>query len=174
MGEPKNLTPDDVIEKIETLSDNDYLKLAQMGRIWCTNIRGWTNNDLFNETITRLLEDKRHVPTDVNFTYALSQIMRSLANEIRVQQTKFTMDVDEEELEIEDNRTTLDTLINQETLAELLERVGNDTTAAEVLKLRAQEFEPNEICSKLSINKTTYDSALKRIRRAVIKELEVK
>jgi DNA-directed RNA polymerase specialized sigma24 family protein len=172
MCEQQNLTPEEIVEKIDDLSDGDYLKLAQMRRVWCNNIRGWSADDLFHETLTRLLEGKRHVPTDVNFTYALANIMRSIASDMREQQTKFTMDVSDEELEIEDTRSTLDSLINEETLIDLQKRVGNDNTAAKVLRLRAQEFSPDEICSKLSIRRTTYDSALKRIRRAVLKESE--
>ena len=99
-------------------------------------------------------------------------IMQSLANERRKQQLKYWVDNDDEQPDLPVDEQALDELLQEESLAALQERVGIDNTATDVLNLCAQGYSPEEICKKLAIKPTTYDSARKRIRRAALKNME--
>lgn len=172
LTQKRNLTVDEIIERIEGLSGHEYLKIADTRLPWSLGLPGWSPDDLFQETLTRLINDERHLRNDIDFTYGLLTIMRSLADERRKQQAKYWLDLDDNELDGQSDEDILEDLIQEEILAEIQKRVGNDNTASDVLQLRAQEFKPDEICEKLSIRKMTYDSALKRISRAVRKYKE--
>jgi len=166
------MTVDEICEAIENLPDLDNLKLINSGKAWAVGLRGCDYEDLINEAFTRLIEDRRHIPMNINFTYGVIRIMQSLANERREQQIGVWVDNDEEQPDRTVDEHALRELIEEETLSALQTRVGNDNTAADVLILRAEGYKPDEICEQLSIKRTTYDSAKKRIRRAVLKEEE--
>jgi DNA-directed RNA polymerase specialized sigma24 family protein len=168
----RNLTVDEIVEAIEGLTDRDYLTIDNIGRIYSLDLRGWDTSDLLQEALTRLVEDRRHLPKNVNFVYGVIEIMRSLADERREQQIKYWIDNDDEMPDRKVDEDALRELIEEETLSALQARVGNDNTAAGVLALRAEGYKPDEICQRLSIKRTTYDSANKRIRRAVLKDQE--
>jgi len=170
--ESRNLTVDEVVKAIEGLSDHDYLKLIAAGRAWAVGLRDLEADDLLHEALTRLVEDRRHMPANINFMYGVMSIMHSLADERRAQQLKFWIDNNDEQPDLTVDEDALRELIEEETLRALTDRVGNDNTAADVLRLRAEGYKPNEICERLSIKRTTYDSANKRIRRAVLKDKE--
>ena len=168
---PRNLTVDEITEQIEALTDHDWLRIVNSGRAWAVGLRGCGSEDLFHESLARLLDGIRHIPNQINFTYGVLKIMQSLADERRKQQAKYWVDNGEESPDLPVDEDSLDFLIQEESLASLQARVGNDNTATNVLDLRAQGYKPAEICTKLSIKKTTYDSANKRIRRAVLTDI---
>lgn len=168
----RNLTVDEVVGEIEALTDHDCLKIVNSGRAWTVGLRGFGSEDLFHEALTRLLEDARHIPSQINFTYGVLKIMQSLADERRKQQVRYWIDNDDEQPDSQIDEDSLEELVQEESLAALQTRVGNDNTAADVLGLRAQGYTAEEICTMLSIKRTTYDSARKRIRRAVLKDME--
>jgi len=172
VAQARNLTIEEVIHCIESLTDHDWLRIVSSGRALAMGLSGWDSEDLFHEAMTRLMEDDRHVPYQINFTYGILKIMQSLANERREQQTKYWLDVDEDQLETPVDHDALDELVQEESLAALQARVGDDNTASDVLNLRAQGYKPDEICTMLSIKRKTYDSANKRIRRAVLKDMK--
>jgi len=168
----RDLAVEEVMDAIAALTDLDMLKIVGAGRAWAADLRGWSSEDLFQETVTRLLADQRHIPSHINFTYGLITIMQSLANERRKQQTKYWVDNDDEQPDLPVDDEALDELLQEESLLALQKRIGNDNTATDVLNLCAQGYEPEETCQLLSIKRTTYDSARKRIRRAVLKNMK--
>lgn len=164
------LSPDEVVQQIEALTEIEYLRLANMRRPWALGLRGWGPDDLFHEALKRLIEGERQAPRNVSITVAVAQIMHSLAHERRVQQAKFMQETADGTVErTEPPQDTVEDLMNAEALVALEARVGNDNTARDVLRLRAEGYDPDEICARLSIKRTTYDSAVKRIRRAILK-----
>ena len=172
VAKARNLTVDEIVDGIESLTDHDWLRIVGSGRAWAMSLRGWGSEDLFHEAMNRLMEDDRHIPSQINFTYGVLKIMQSLADERRKQQIKYWVDNDDDQPDSPVDDDALDELIQEESLAALQTRVGNDNTATDVLNLRAQGYSPDEICTMLSIKHTTYDSAIKRIRRAVLKDME--
>jgi len=172
VAKTRNLTVEEVIDGIAALTNLDLLKIVSAGRAWAADLRSWSSEDLYQETVTRLIADQRHIPSHISFFYGIITIMQSLANERRKQQTKYWVDNDDEQPDLRVDDESLDDLLQEEALVALQERVGNDNTATDVLKLCAQGYEPEEICKSLSIKRTTYDSARKRIRRAVLKNME--
>ena len=168
----RNLTVDEVVGQIEDLTDHDWLKIVNSGRAWAVGLRGFGTEDLFHEALTRLLEDERHIPNQINFTYGVLRIMQSLADERRKQQVRYWVDNDDEQPDLQIDEDSLEELVQEESLAALQTRVGNDNTAADVLSLSAQGYRAEEVCTMLSIKRTTYESARKRIRRAVLKDME--
>lgn len=95
--ESGHLTINEVVEAIEALTDHDYLKLIAAGRAWAVGLRDSEAEDLLHEALTRLVEDRRHMPASINFMYGIMSIMQSLANERREQQMKFWVDNSEEQ-----------------------------------------------------------------------------
>lgn len=172
VAKTQNLTVEEVVENIAALTDHDVLRILTSSRAWAADLRGWSSEDLYQESVTRLLADERHIPSHINFGYGLITIMQSLANERRKQQLKHWVDNDDEQPDLPVDEQAIDELLQEESLAALQERVGIDNTATDVLNLCAQGYSPDEICNKLTIKPKTYDSARKRIRRAVLKNME--
>lgn len=168
--EPRQRTVEEIIEAIESLTDPDYLRFIKAGRAWAADLRDCDAADLLHEALTRLVEGRRHMPESINFTHGVLEIMRSLADERRKQQIKFWANADETQPKKTVDDRALERLIQEHALVALTESVGDDSTAADVLRLRAEGYTPNEICERLSIKRTTYDSANKRIRRAVLRD----
>jgi len=61
----------------------DWIRIEDFSRLLCSNLIGWSANDLMNEAIVRLLDGRRRWPADIHPRTVLNWTMRGIANNVR-------------------------------------------------------------------------------------------
>lgn len=169
MAEPDRLTVAEVSARIQALTEDDYTRILYLANTLMPVTPSMSVDDYLNESITRLLAGERTVPRNQGFLTCLISIMRSLASEASKRQVLTGGVMPEDEAISDGLPDHLQNLIHAETLDQLQRLVIQDQCAVDILKLRAVGHEKKEICTALQIKQTTYESAMKRIHRAVLK-----
>lgn len=168
MTDPDRLSVAEVIEQIKLLNDESYTRILAMTRAFVPVTPSMSLEDFLHESLTRLVEGSRTVPRKQDFTTSVMAIMRSLADEACKRQAIVNGELPEEDEIPGDSTDSTQELILHEQLVQLEGLVSGDPTAVSILRLRATGHDKAEICVQLNIKSTTYDSANKRIRRAVL------
>lgn len=179
------LSAKEVKEQIEALSVPDWIRLKKIARAYSGN--GVEPDDLIQETIARALSNVRNCPRDVNFMKFLANAMKSVAEAQRKKQhpeNKADFSIDDEnnailifdkgdnvlnipqEQAIENKKRT--EKIGQR-LQEVLELFKDDEPAELIIMGKEDGLSAKEIKETFDIDKKTYDTTLRRIRRTIDK-----
>ena len=179
------LSPEEIKERINALSAPDWIRLKKIAYFYSGN--GVEPDDLIQETITRALSNVRNCPRDVDFMNFLANAMKSIAGAQRKKQlpentADFSMDdgnkaqqifdqdnnarVIPQEKAIEDKKRTQKI---EQRLEEVLELFKDDEHATIVFMGKQDELTAREIREEFDIDKKTYDTTLRRIRRTIDK-----
>ena len=169
MTESDRLSVPEVVKRIEALSDDDYLRIVYIVRGMVSVTPSMSVDDYLNEAIARLLSGERTIPRGQDLCTCLITIMRSIANHVCERQARVDGEMPEDDVLSSEANDQLQDLIHAQTLDQLQNLVSQDQCAVDVLQLRAVGHQKEDICAQLNIKPTTYDSAIKRIRRAVLK-----
>lgn len=81
VAEPKQTRePQELLDELATLSDVEKHKLRRIAHIYAAVAGDMDADDLLQEALMKICEDKRHCPVDVDVLVFMKGIIRSLAN----------------------------------------------------------------------------------------------
>ncbi len=152
------------------LSPTDLLRLKAIARLHEWGLppdMGWA--DLLQEALLRLLQGSRKVPAGIATVALVAGIMRSIKDEQwrRLRREAPTMLT---ETEIDPAPDPERILAAQQELRAIFELFAEDPAALQILHGISAGLTPEEICSAAGLSKTDYDSARKRMRRALLRK----
>ncbi|MFE1602001.1 RNA polymerase sigma factor [Methylobacterium sp. ID0610] len=166
----------DLAEALAALSDADLVRLEAVARLRARSVPGLDPADLLHEAVLRALSGARHRPPGLPLTVFLAGCMRSLCQDHwrRLQRERRVMvAAGETRVEAEpdpapqaDPERVLAAAQALRALRGLFER---DATVLAILDGLAQGATPPEIRSRYGLSETTYDTARRRMRRALLR-----
>jgi DNA-directed RNA polymerase specialized sigma24 family protein len=175
------LTPAQVALALNIISRMDFLRLKAIARLHARGLPpdvSW--DDLLQEAFTRAMTGSRRKPQGVPMVAFLAGIMRSLRAEhwrrARGGPAAATLRIDHQRdlsraAELRDPGSDLEQAMLAREQIEAIERLfDGDSVALGIIAGLAEGRSAAQIRSGLQISKTVYDSARKRIRRALLRE----
>ena len=178
-SESRHLAPEEVLERLDSLSPEDKrrLKLIELRRLSGTDFQ---EGLLYQEAVCQALLGERRCPREVSFVAFLAQSMRSIASHRR---KALSRQVPTSKLDGSGNLVDLpiaaDQLDPEETLieweaadvvAEIYKLLEGDDEAQLTIMAIADGKKGKELRDELGIDQARFDYIMKRIRRAVAKK----
>jgi hypothetical protein len=175
----KHLAPGEVLEKLESMSSEDKLRLRLIERRRCAGT-DFQEGHLYSEAVSLTLLGKRKCPCGVPLIAFLLQTMRSLASHRRLQMKKqqsalrASPSSGVSELQVLTNQHNPEAaLIEQEdtdTVAAIYECLAGDDEAQLVIMATALGKKGKELRDEIGIDQAAFDYAMRRIKKAVKKK----
>jgi DNA-directed RNA polymerase specialized sigma24 family protein len=150
------------------VTENDLLRLKAIARVHARGLPpavSW--DDLLQEAFARVMRGSRKKPDDVSMVAFLSGVMRSLRTECwrRVQRES------QHELVGADPAPDPErALMAWQAMHGIILLFADDPVASKIVIGFAEGLSPEEIRIMTGISKTEYDSARRRMRRALLRE----
>jgi DNA-directed RNA polymerase specialized sigma24 family protein len=177
--ECRHLAPEEVLERLDSLSPEDKrkLKLIELRRLSGTDFQAGL---LYQEAVCQALLVERRCPRDVSFVAFLAQSMRSIASHRRKELVRqIPMERDDGAGKRMDLAIAADQLNPEETLiereaADVVEEIyklleGDEEAQLTVLAV-ADGKKGKSLRDELGIDQARFDYIMKRIRRAAAKK----
>jgi RNA polymerase sigma-70 factor (ECF subfamily) len=172
-------TAADAASAIEALSETDLVRLQALARLWSRGLPGgfgWA--DVLNEAVVRVLDGSRVWPLGVPILAFLSGVMRSICDDywrrVRHEQRLLVSRDDQNQPGL--SAEPVDELADPErvavavaTLAEIFRLFATDPIALRIIDGMAGGLTATEICSAYDISALDYDTARRRMRRALMR-----
>jgi DNA-directed RNA polymerase specialized sigma24 family protein len=172
------MTPLQEALALKLVTDMDLLRLKSIARLYARGLPpdiAWT--DLLQEALARVLNGSRRTPEGVPVVAFLAGVMRSIRAEHwrRMQRQRRADEQSPQALTREpelpdpapDPERTLLALQELEAIAKLF---ADDAVALQIIAALADGLSAEEIRTRLGLSRTEYDSARKRMRRALLRE----
>ena len=167
--------PRDVARAIAELTEGDLLRLKVLARLRVRGLPGgvgWA--DLLHETILRALSGARRWPAGVPLMAFLAGVMRSVCSEHwrRARRERQVLVVAEAGVEAADTSPGADQerqVVAAEALAAIYRHFAEDETVLRIMAGLAEGLSAREIRRRHDMTQTEYDTARKRLRRAVLR-----
>jgi RNA polymerase sigma-70 factor (ECF subfamily) len=162
----------DVARAIRTLSDPDLVRLKALARLWSRGLPGglgWV--DVLNEAIVRVLDGSRPWPPGVPLLAFLSGVMRSICLD-HWRRARRELSGDDLDVLAQDAEEVPDperTLAAAQALAEVNRLFANDAQVRKIITGLAEGLGAREICRLYALSEVEYDTARKRMRRALLR-----
>jgi len=177
--ESKHLAPEEVLERLDSLSPQDKrrLKLIELRRLSGTDFK---EGLLYQEAVCQAILGERRCPREVSFVAFLAQSMRSIASHRRkelarqVPITKVDRSGSLIELPIAADQLDPEEMLIEREAADVVAEIyklleGDDEAQLTVLAI-ADGKKGKELRHELGIGQAGYDYIMKRLRRAVAKK----
>lgn len=173
-------TPDELIDLIRQFSDADWVRLQKAARAFARSCP-LEQDDLLQEAIQRALESIRTCPADVHPVRFLAEAMRSIADSERQKSVRKPRPValvsqGEDEAFVDPPDPTPgaeERLSNAQEVAAvgdaLLHLFADDEVAQLILEGRMEGMQGEDLMELVEIDKTTYESKCRLIRRRIDK-----
>jgi DNA-directed RNA polymerase specialized sigma24 family protein len=164
---------------IRTLSDVDLLRLKAIARVWARGLPdglGWA--DVLNEAIARVLDGSRRWPPGVPLLAFLSGVMRSICDDYwrRARRDLGLLVRFEDFVDLaapgEESEPTPDperVLAAGQALAAVDRLFAGDPAVLKIIAGLADGLTAKEICGVYGMSECAYDTARKRMRRAILR-----
>jgi DNA-directed RNA polymerase specialized sigma24 family protein len=164
---------------IRTLSDVDLLRLKAIARAWARGLPdglGWA--DVLNEAIARALDGSRRWPPGVPLLAFLSGVMRSICDDYwrRARRDLGLLVRFEDFVDLaapgEETESTPDperVLAAGQALAAVDRLFAGDPPVLKIIAGLADGLTAKEICRVYGMSECEYDTARKRMRRAILR-----
>jgi hypothetical protein len=175
----KHLAPEEVLERLESFSADDKIRLRLIERRRCAGT-DFQQGQLYSEAVCRALIGKRRCPIDVPLIAFIAQTMRSLASHRRDQMkreqplTKRSQSGDVLDLQVATNQhNPEEALIEQEDIgivAAIYECLEGDDEAQFVIMGIADGKKGKGLRDEIGIDQAAYDYAMRRIKKALKKK----
>ena len=160
--------------RLRALTDADLHRLEQLAGAY--SYGQYDPYELINETVARVLEGRRHWPSDVHPIAFLAKVMSSISKEWAEQQarhpinmeTPLVKDMADGTLLTAKGATTLTPereISARQVLGAIRRRLASDPGALAVFDGRAEGSTPAHIRDSARLDETQYDSAIKKIYR---------
>jgi DNA-directed RNA polymerase specialized sigma24 family protein len=169
----------DTMYAIRALSDVDLLRLKAIARVWARGLPGgvgWT--DVLNEAIARVLDGSRRWPPGVPLLAFLSGVMRSIRDDhwrrarrdldLLVQWDDF-VDLAAPDEETQSPPDPERVLAAGQALAAIDRLFAGDAPVLKIIAGLADGLTAKEICRLYGMSECEYDTARKRMRRAILR-----
>jgi DNA-directed RNA polymerase specialized sigma24 family protein len=168
----------DPVHAIRALSDADLVRLRALARLWSRRLpagHGWA--DLLNEAIARALDGSRQWPPGVPLVSFLSGIMRSICDDqlrrMRRERAVLVRCEDPEDLgaaseEAQSSPDPERILAAAQAVAAIHQMFADDPAALQIISGLAEGLSAREICALSRMSDRDYDTARKRMRRALL------
>ena len=168
-------TAADVARAIQALSDADLVRLKALARLWSRGLPaglGWA--DVLNEAILRALEGTRSWPPGVPLVAFLSGVMRSICDDqwrqLRREALARHGDVTELAASAEDGAPGIErTLAAAQALVEINRLFAGDPPVLKIIAGLSEGLTAREIQQAYRMAERDYDTARKRMRRALLR-----
>ena len=165
----------DVARAIRVLSDTDLVRLKALARLWSQGLPGglgWV--DVLNEAIVRVLDGSRPWPPGVPLLAFLSGVMRSICDDHWRRARRERSGAEEADLDalVEEAQAAPDqerTLAAAQALAEVNRLFANDPAARKIIAGLTEGLDAREIRRLYDLSELEYDTARKRMRRALLR-----
>jgi DNA-directed RNA polymerase specialized sigma24 family protein len=159
----------------------DLLRLKALARLYARGLPpdvDW--EDLLQEALTRVLVGTRAVPADVKPVAFIAGVMRSLRSEHRrrFQRSRRHTGPDHPEphaasrdVDVRDETALPERILNaRQELAQIQRLFADDPVVLGIIDGLAAGLEPEQIRSQFNLTSTAYDTARRRMRRALLRE----
>ena len=176
------LTPAEFRSALETLSQIDQISLHRQASARAQGT-GMEPNDLFQEAVTRSLEENggRNCPRDVKVATFLDNVMRSIASHAREKQKRETPSSASKGDEHDPIVTTSDPTPSPEEIvtgrldtlkmvAQIVAMFDDDPKAQAIVIGKMEGWSPHMICEVEPMSDKEYAAANKRMRRTLRRE----
>jgi RNA polymerase sigma-70 factor (ECF subfamily) len=163
----------DVARALHALSDADLVRLKALARLWSRGLPGgfgWA--DVLNEAIVRVLDGSRPWPPDVPLLAFLSGVMRSICDDLWRRARREPVVDDLADLVVSVEGTSPDaerTLAAAQALAEVHQLFAADPCALKIIAGIGEGLSAREICQLYGMSERDYNTARKRMRRALLR-----
>lgn len=166
----------DVARALRSLSNGELARLKALARLWSRGLPGglgWT--DILNEAIVRALNGARPWPPDVPLLAFLSGVMRSICDEHwrRARRELAWVVHDGDMADIGDDAAAPPDAERVTAAAQAVAAIHRlfsaDATALKIIAGLAEGMTASEICCAYGLSEREYDSARKRMRRALLR-----
>jgi DNA-directed RNA polymerase specialized sigma24 family protein len=174
------LRPSQTALALNLLSRMDLLRLKAIARVYARGLPSEvTWEDLLQEALTRVIVGSRHRPQGVPMVAFVAGVLRSLRAEhwrraCRESGGDARLRIDHEHdasLALSDPTPGPERALSaRQELSAIRELFADDQTATTIIEGLAEGLSAEEIRRATSLTKTDYDSARKRIRRALLRE----
>jgi DNA-directed RNA polymerase specialized sigma24 family protein len=173
------LRPAQTALALELVSRMDLLRLKSIARLYARGLPPEiTWEDLFQEALTRVLVGSRRHPEGVTIVAFLAGVLRSLRADYcrRAVSRNDTLRIDAESdealgLVLSDPTPGPDRALDaRQELATIKRLFADDPTALQIIEGLGQGLCAEQIRLATRLSKTDYDSARKRMRRALLRE----
>jgi RNA polymerase sigma-70 factor (ECF subfamily) len=167
----------DIGRALRALSDADLVRLKALARLWSRGLPGgvtWT--DILNEAILRALDGTRRWPQGVPLLAFLGGVMRSLCDDHwrrARRHVRWPAPTDDDDTPMDDRP---DTAADPERVCAAAQALGavhrlfaDDAVALRIIAGLAEGLTAREICRVYGLAERDYDSARKRMRRALLR-----
>ncbi len=166
----------DVARAIAELTEGDLLRLKVLARLRVRGLPGgigWA--DLLHETILRALSGARRWPAGVPLMAFLAGIMRSVCSEHwrRARRERQVLVAEAAEVDAADTSPGADQerlVAAAQALAAIYRHFAEDGTVLKIMAGLAEGLSAREIRRRHDLTQTEYDTARKRLRRAVLRD----
>jgi len=142
----------DLVAEIAALGDADLLRLRALARLRARGLPGLDGMDLLNEAVLRLLDGSRSRPPHMALVVVLATGMRGVAHD-----------------HWRKMRRERPVLVPSGDGAEIDRLFAGDAVAVQIIAGLAEGLAPEEIRQRFAIGGTAYDSARRRMRRALLR-----
>lgn len=169
--------PPDLAAEVAALGDADVLRLRAIARLRARGLPGLDDRDLFNEAMLRLLDGSRARPPDVPLVAVLASTMRSVAHDFwrrhrRERSVVLRPGAEAHELAV----LQPDPAPDPERVAAAVQALGDidrlfarDIVASQIVAGLALGLTAEEIRERYGLSGTAYDTARRRMRRALLR-----
>ena len=170
IGAADSATP--VSRALASLSEADLLRLQALARLRARGLpRGVSWSDLLHEAIARALDGSRQWPPGLPFSAFISGVMRSICHELWGQRGR-----EAERVVLEDDVEVACPAPNQERVLAAAQAIAaiqrlfrGDQVALQIMAGLANGLSAEEIRNSNNLSLVQYDSARRRMRRALIR-----
>ena len=173
-------SPEEAAEAIVGFSAKEKATLRKLARsYWVDRMSGPNaasdSDDLLQESIFRTLRGTRRWRRSVTIVKHLVRTMESISWEaLRARKAQPHAWAEDAVEEIDpgdrpDESIVLDVVLAREELAQIESLFAHDKEALDVLRCRSIELSPSETCTRLSMERSRYDTVNKRIWRKLTK-----
>jgi RNA polymerase sigma-70 factor (ECF subfamily) len=167
-------TAADAARALHALSEADLVRLKALARLWSRGLPaglGWA--DVLNEAIVRVLDGSRPWPPGVPLLAFLSGVMRSICDDHwrRLRREALTRrgDVADLAATAEDTPGPERTLAAAQALGEIDRLFAGDPQVLKIIAGLSEGLTASEICRLYEMTERDYDTARKRMRRALLR-----
>lgn len=173
------LRPAQTALALELVTRMDLLRLKSIARMYARGLPpevAW--EDMLQEALTRVLVGSRQKPEDVTMVAFVAGILRSLRSDYwrRAIKTNEAVRIDHESdeslaLVLSDPAPGPERALDARQELNAIKRVfADDATALQIINSLAQGLSAEQIRVATGLSRTEYDSARKRMRRALLRE----
>lgn len=171
LADSRILLPAQTALALKLVTEIDLLRLKTIARLHARGLPpevGW--DDLLQEAITRVLVGSRKIPEGVSTIAFLAGVMRSLKAE-HWRRAHSGGEARAQEVQLRDSAPNPErSLIAREELTAIERLFADDRVALAIIAGLGEGLSPDEIRAKQRLSKTDYDSARRRMRRALLRE----